>query len=83
MQINSVYGMQQPIRADQVKIGDLIDLESDKYADPNEDHIAFCCELQLVVEVHHETPDCVAIGFEGFDLVGFPVNHMLTLVSEA
>jgi hypothetical protein len=57
--------------------GDLVDLEGDEYADPNRDHIEFECEYQVVCFHELETKDCVAIGFEGFDIVGFPPCHML------
>lgn len=65
------------VAAKDVKEGDLVDLEGDTYADPDRDHPAFESEFQTVMEVEHETPECVAIGFDGFDVVGFPVDHVL------
>ena len=55
--------------------GDMVDLEGDTYADPKHDHVAFEFEYQTVETVERETPDCVAVWFEGFDCVGFPPDH--------
>ena len=67
------------IPAHQIQPGDLIDLEGDPFADPRRDNCFLRCELALAMEVEQETPECVAIGFEGFDVVGFPTNHMLNV----
>lgn len=70
------------VRADQVKVGDLLDLEGDRFADPENGGgvelptNAFEFELAEVTEVELETADCVRIGGLGF-CVGFPVGHML------
>lgn len=64
--------------ASQIRVGDLIDLQDDPYADPNNAE-RFGLELQEVVSVEDEGP-CIAIGFEGFDIVGFPRDHSLFLV---
>ena len=64
----------------QIQVGDHIDLENDLYADPNRDHEAlFSNELQVVSLVNQETKHCVAIYFEGFDRVGFPTAHLLSV----
>jgi len=70
-------------RVSDLKIGDLVDLEGDRYADPNRDHISFGFEYQEVATIEHETPDCIAVGFEGFDVVGFPPWHMVKVGSRA
>jgi hypothetical protein len=67
------------VRADQIKVGFLLDLEGDPYADPDHggtpDHLnSFEFELAEVTEVEMETADCVRIGGPGF-CVGFPVDH--------
>ena len=67
--------------ATNLKVGDMIDLEGDVYADPGCDHPWMESEYAIVTEVDHETSECVAIGFEGFDLVGFPVQHPLRRVT--
>lgn len=67
------------VRADEIKDGDLVDLEGDDYADPKRDHPAFDSELYEVGHIERETPECVAIGFEGFDVIGFPVGHLLAV----
>jgi len=69
------------VRADKVRIGYLLDLAGDPYADPHNggtpDHLnSFEFELAEVTEVEMETADCVRIGGPGF-CVGFPVDHEL------
>ena len=70
----------------QIQLGDLIDLENDCFADPKGAHIQFQFELAQVSEIEIEETPCecgahnritVAIGFEGFDIVGFPQCHLL------
>jgi hypothetical protein len=70
------------IRADAVQVGDLLDLEGDQFADPENGGGGelptndFEFELAEVTEVERETPDCIRIGGPGY-CVGFPVDHML------
>jgi hypothetical protein len=70
------------VRADEIKVGDLVDLEGDQYADPEHGGGGelptndFEFQLAEVTEVERETADCVRIGGSGF-CVGFPVDHML------
>ncbi len=68
------------VAAKDVRIGDLVDLEGDTYADPRHDHAALASLYQTVCEVERETETCVAIGFEGFDLVGFPPDHPMKVL---
>lgn len=58
-----------------LRIGDAIDLEGDPIADPDRDTILFQCELVTVASYIRETPQCVAIGIEGVDVIGFPPEH--------
>ena len=76
------------IRADQVKVGDRLDLEGDKFADPNGngvdpsgDYHAFEFELAEVEEIERETPDCIVLytSLGGF---GFPPAHMIKQESD-
>lgn len=64
----------------QIIVGDRIDLEGDPFADPTSSNPSLACELAEVCEVTYETADCVAIGFDGFDIVGFPRYHLLNVV---
>lgn len=67
-----------------LSVGDMVDLEGDAFADPDCDPgSAFDCEYAVVCSVKRETDDCVAIGFEGFDLVGFPPDHLLSYAGKA
>lgn len=63
------------LRVEELQEGDLVDLEGDQYADPKRAHIAFEFELQEVASIERETPDCIAVAFEAFDIVGFPPGH--------
>ncbi len=68
--------MTELVPAAAVKVGDMVDLEGDTYADPNRDSLAFECEYAIVFEVDRETADCVAIYFDGCAF-GFPPDHLL------
>lgn len=59
--------------------GDKVDLEGDSFADPDRDNPFLACEYVEVTEVKQETPNCVAVTFEGFDQVGFPRGHFVPL----
>lgn len=67
------------IRAKDLQVGDMVDLEGDEYADPNNDDM-FTYEFETVERVEVETPECVCVYF-GFDAVGFPTDHNLFVVS--
>ena len=68
------------IRAAELRVGDPIDLSGDAYADPEGMSTYFDCEYATVVSIDHETAGCVAIGIEGVDLFGFPVDHPVRLM---
>ena len=59
--------------------GDLIDLEGDAFADPNNDSPCYDCEYGVVAAIEHETPDCVRVDLEGGPSIGFPPSHRLTI----
>ena len=65
------------IQVRQLRIGDLVDLEGDGFADPQRKHTQFESELAEVVAIENETPGCIAVSFEGFDTVGFPPDHFV------
>lgn len=69
-------------RAKNVKVGDLVDLEGDEYADPGNDQPYLQDQYVEVIEVEQETPECVLIAFEGYGLVGFPTLHKLNVVDQ-
>jgi hypothetical protein len=66
------------VPARSIQVGDMLDLEGDRYADAPGSEVlnSFEFELALVTEVEVETTDCVRIGGPGF-CVGFPIDHML------
>lgn len=67
------------VKAKDIQVGMMVDLECDPYADPEGDHPVYECELSLVCEVEHETPTCTLIHFDGSS-VGFPPDHELTVM---
>ncbi|MDR6775690.1 hypothetical protein [Azospirillum sp. BE72] len=71
------------VASSDLQVGDFVDLEGDPYADPRHDHPAFDCLFMEVVDVERESETCVAIGFEGFDVVGFPPDHVLKVLRPA
>ncbi|GLR77595.1 hypothetical protein HUE56_29820 (plasmid) [Azospirillum oryzae] len=71
------------VASSDLQVGDFVDLEGDLYADPRHNHPAFDCLYMEVVEVERESDACVAIGFEGFDIVGFPPDHVLKVLRPA
>jgi hypothetical protein len=71
------------LRADQVQIGDLLDFEGDKFADPNGNGLSdsghfepFEFELAYVTGVTRETDDCIRIDTDQGSY-GFPVDHLI------
>lgn len=57
-----------------LKPGDLVDLESCPYM---HDHPTAEFEYAQVAAVTRETENCVAVLYEGIDLVGYPVGTRL------
>lgn len=68
------------VRAEDIRPGQLVDLEGDKYADPDNDSPIFDCEYAVVQETEDETEDCVCIYFDSFTC-GFPKDHLLEVYS--
>lgn len=66
-------------RIDELRVGDMVDLEGDRFADPTRDKPCLEFEYQTICEINRETPTCIAVGFEGFDIVGFPPDHTVTV----
>lgn len=54
--------------------GDRIDLEGDKYADPQHEHPMYPFEDAVVIGVEPETENCTVIHIEG-ESIGFPPSH--------
>ncbi len=67
------------IKAKDIEIGALVDLEGNIFADPKRQNPVFECEYQEVIEIELETPECVLIHFAGAS-VGFPVDHELSIL---
>jgi len=60
--------------------GDLVDLEGDKYVDPEHDEFSsLFYEFATVQEVEFETPSCVVVHFDAVSC-GFPPEHEVPVV---
>lgn len=70
------------IRAIDLIEGDLVDLEGDQYADPDNDNPSYPYLLHTVSYIEQETDNCVAVTFEGGPTVGFPIDHQLRVETE-
>lgn len=76
IELNRIINPDKQVAVRDLKVGDMVDLQDDPYADKN--HNPFLeCEYVIVAKIESETPDCVAVWFEGFDCVGFPPDHQL------
>lgn len=66
---------EEHVPVDEVRPGDLLDLEDDAYADPKGDNPIFPYELSVVTGRVVENPGyCIRLDFE-HDSVGFPPGH--------
>jgi hypothetical protein len=75
------------IRAIDLIEGDLVDLEGDQYADPDNDNQIYPYLLHTVSNVEHERNSfdvitCIAVTFEGGPTIGFPIDHQLRVETE-
>lgn len=72
-------------RVDQLRVGDVLDLQGDKFADPDPpdgeeattNRIVFEAEYVTVDYIEREMPECVAVGIEGVDVFGMPPDHLV------
>jgi hypothetical protein len=60
-----------------IREGDLVDLESCPYLNR---HTSAKFEFGVVNHVEQETAGCVAIGFEGIDVIGYQVDTVLNVI---
>lgn len=58
----------------ELKIGDLVDLENDPFAD-DEKNPEFEFEFQEIEAIKIETPHCTVVYFVNAPCIGFPPNH--------
>lgn len=74
----------QPVKVTDVRPGMDLDLEGDKYADPENDLDGlFVYEFATVMSVIRETPGCVLIHFENAGDFGFPPDHEVRVSEES
>lgn len=61
-------------KVEDLVVGNRVDLVSCPFL---KKHPSAASEYGLVVHVERETPDCVVIGYEGIDHIGYPVGTVL------
>lgn len=61
-------------KVEELVVGNLVDLESCPFL---KEHPSAKSEFAVVVHTERETDDCVVIGYEGIDQVGYPVGTTL------
>ena len=66
------------VRADQIRLGDVVDFEGDQYADPKDSDHFYGWEFEnaVITEIERETPDCIMLGGDAFAF-GFPPDHLI------
>jgi hypothetical protein len=68
----------EKIKVSDLQVGDMVDLQGDRFADPMHSHIEYECEYAMVQDLERETPECICVYFDS-NAVGFPLNHELPL----
>lgn len=68
-------------RVDMLRIGDRVDLENDKFADPNGTNESPLFEFLTVGTIERETRGCIRIDFDNYSC-GFPPNHWVDVDGE-
>lgn len=67
------------VKVEDIGLAAMVDLESCPYL---HNHPSAEYEYAVVEYVNRETEDCVIIGYEGIDRVGYPVGTILEVSDE-
>lgn len=75
------------IRIDALRIGQRVDLEGDRYADPDNNsengwrstHPEFESEYEIVFDTVSESSGCIRVDFNSGFSCGFPPDHLVTV----
>lgn len=65
------------IKVRHLRVGDVLDLQNDPYADPAGTNTFYPCEYAVIAAVTQETLDCFVLDFEHGATVGFPADHQV------
>ncbi|MBN3760919.1 hypothetical protein [Burkholderia sp. Ac-20365] len=68
------------VAVETLRIGDQVDLQSCPFL---KDHAAAEFEFAVVESIERETVDCVSVGYEGIDVVGYPVGTSLKVSQQS
>ena len=69
-------------RVDAVKIDDGLDLEGDKFADPDRDNVGLQFDLARVDEIERDGAACIVLHTSQGSF-GFPPDHLVKVESES
>jgi hypothetical protein len=70
-----------PVKARDLRPGQLVDLEEDAIADPLLDHRRYEWEFMEVMEAVPETDACIRVEFDGVS-IRFPADHVLAVLND-
>lgn len=62
------------VKVEDIKVDDRVDLKSCPYL---HDHSSAEYEYAIVSAIEKETPECIAISYEGIDTIGYPIGTEL------
>lgn len=67
------------MRVDELRVSDMVDLEGDKYADPNAGtpDSTWQFEYGSIVGIERESATCTRLDFLTGESVGFPPDHTI------
>lgn len=70
-------------RVTELRCGDFVDLEGDKYADPDYTNADYPQEFELVDDVEPEEPHHLRVHFAAHPSLVFPLDHVVPVRVEA
>jgi hypothetical protein len=65
-----------------LRLGDMLDLEGDRWADPNRSNTLFEFEYQVVWFIERETPNCTVVFLKDGGAFGFPPDHSVLVADQ-
>jgi hypothetical protein len=70
--------VERKVRVDEIRPGDVVDLECDIYADPAKVRNGLLAmQYMTVVEIEREGAGCIVLYFDENNPVGFPPDHLI------